>query len=241
MDRSLLIELIRFTKSTLHSIKNFTQLSRGKFSDKEFGEFFYRMVTKDIEKNDLLLNGFLNYIKATTPIRKKDTVNLLIEKILMNHQARIEEKKAKVLKNFGKDLPEIIMPDEQLRFILDFILQYVIASMPPDGRIEFSTQSFSLQRRMDEEDSFKKNGKYIEISVTFTDCKKPKEKLEKESETSIPQKGVLWDLIIRMVEDIVRRNQGMIKFEIDEVEAKRSISLKIPVERRKVVYYQKEV
>lgn len=239
MNRSLFIELIHFTKSTLDSIKNFTQLSRGKFSDKEFGEFFYRMVTKDIEKNDLLLNGFLNYIKATTLIRKKDRVNILIEEVLKNHQVRLEEKRPRIFKNFEKDLPETIVPDEQLRFVLNSILQYAMASMTLDGSIEFLTRSFALQKQTTEGQAFfKSNGKYIEILVAFTGYKKPKEQLGKELETSTLQKEDLWYLVLRLVENIVQRNQGMIKFEADEMEVKKFISLKFPVERRKVAYYQ---
>jgi len=41
-------ELIQRIKNTLDSIRNYTQISRGKFSDKEFGEYFYRAVTEDI-------------------------------------------------------------------------------------------------------------------------------------------------------------------------------------------------
>jgi len=231
MERSLLIELIHHTKSTLDSIKKFTQLSRGKFSDKEFGEFFYQMITKDIEKNDLVLNSFLNYIKATTPIRKKGTVHNLIEEVLKKHQARLEEYKAKILRNFEKDLPETIVPDEQLGFILDAVLQYVMASIPPDGSIEFLTKSFVLQKETREDQAFfKKNGKYIEILVAFTYFKEPKEQ-------PVPQKEVVPDLMLRLVGDIVERNQGMIKFELDETKAKRFISLKFPIERRNVVHY----
>jgi hypothetical protein len=44
------------------------------------------------------------------------------------------------------------------------------------------------------------------------------------------------DLIIRMVEEMVRRNRGVMKFRRDEKEAKFSISLEFPVERRRVFY-----
>jgi len=231
MERSLLIELIHHTKSTLDSIKKFTLLSRGKFSDKEFGEFFYQMITKDIEKNDLVLNSFLNYIKATTPIRKKGAVHNLIEEVLKKHQVRLEENKTKIFKDFEKDFPETIVPDEQLRFILDSILQYTMASIPPGGSIEFLTKSFALQKKTIEDQVFsKKNGKYIEILVALTYYKEPKEQ-------PVPQKEVVSDLILRLVHDIVERNEGMIKFELDETKAKRFISLKFPVERRNVFHY----
>ena len=236
MEGSLLIELIHYTKNTLDSIKKFTELARGKFSDKEFGEVFYRMITKDIEKNDLMLNGFLNYIKATTPIKKKGTVNTLIEEVLKKHQVRLEEKKTKILRNLEKDLPETTVPDEQLRFILDSALQYATASMPPNGCIEFLTKSFALQKEMDgDHPFFKKNGRYIKILVAFTYYKKPMEQFGKELEPA-PQKKVVPDLMLRLVDDVVDRNQGTIKVEFDETKAKRFISLTFPIERRKMVH-----
>jgi hypothetical protein len=236
MERSLLIELIQHTKGTLDSIKKLTQLSRGRFSDREFGEFFYRMINKDIEKNDLVLNNFLNYIKAITPIREKGTVQNLIEEVLKKHQARLEEYNTKIFRNFEKDLPEPIVSDEQLGFILDSVLQYAITVMPPNGCIEFLTKSFALQKEMEGgQGFFKKNGRYIEILVAFTYYKKPMEQFGKELETPVPQKEVVPDLVFRLVDDIVDRNQGTIKLEFDETKAKTFISLKFPVERRKVV------
>ena len=51
---SFLIDLIYLVKNTLGSIRNYSQLSRGKFSDKDFGDYFYRAVTEDVEKIDML-------------------------------------------------------------------------------------------------------------------------------------------------------------------------------------------
>ena len=86
MEQSLYIELILRTKNTLEFFKKFTQLAREKFSDKEFGEFFYRMITKEIEKNDILLDCFLNYMKASIPVIKveviRDTINTLVLEII---------------------------------------------------------------------------------------------------------------------------------------------------------------
>jgi hypothetical protein len=106
-----------------------------------------------------------------------------------------------------------------------------MASMPPDGSIEFLTRSFALQKETREDQVFfKKDGKYIEILVVFTYYREPKEQ-------PTPPKEAVPDLMLRLVDDIVERNQGMIKFEFDERRAKRSISLKFPIERRKVVCY----
>ncbi len=229
MERSLFVELIHQIRSTLDSIKKFTELSRGKFSDKEFGEVFHRMITKDIEKNDLMLNAFLNYIKATTPIKKKGTVNTLIEEVLRKHQVRLEERKTKIFRDFERDLPEAIIPDEQLRFILESVLEYTMAMIPLDGSLEFSTKSVVQKDVIEDQVFFKKNRNFIEVLVAFTYSKEAK-----ELKTS--QKEVVPDLMLRLVDDIVERNQGMTKFKLDEIEGKMFISLKSPVERRRVVH-----
>ena len=225
-------------RTTLDSIKKYTQLSRGRFSDREFGDFFYRMITKEIEKDDLVLNSYLNYIKVTTPVRKRGTVNTFIEEVLGKNQVRLEENKIKILRNFEKDLPETIVPDEQLRFILDSILQYAMASMPSDGNIEFSTKPFAPQKGSGEEAIFEKERKYIEILVAFPGYKKPMEKPAKELRTLTPKEEFASDLVLRLVDAIVKMNQGITRFEVDETKAKKFIFLKFPVERRRVVFYE---
>jgi hypothetical protein len=42
-----------------------------------------------------------------------------------------EKNRIKIVRDFEKDLPETIVPDEQLRFILDSVLQFAITSMNP--------------------------------------------------------------------------------------------------------------
>jgi hypothetical protein len=238
MEWPLFIELIHHMKSTLDSIKKYTQLSRGRFSDKEFGEFFYRMITKEIEKNDLLVNSFLNYVKVTTPIPKKGTVNTLIEEVLKKHQVRLEENKTKIFRNFEKDLPETIVPDEQLRFILNSILQYAMASMRSDGNIEFLTKSSALQKESSEEAVFKDESKSVEILVVFTSHKKPMEKPIQESRAPAPKEEFVSDVLLRLVDATVKMNRGVTRLEVDETKAKRSVFLKLPAERRQVVCYE---
>ena len=233
---SFFIELIQRIKNTLGSIRNYTQLSRGKFIDKEFGEYFYRAVTEDIEKIDVVLNGLMNYIKLNSPIRKADTVHRLIEEELKKHQAKLEGKGIKLFKKFEKGLPETIVPDEQLRYILSSVLQYALANLSPNLSMGLSTRSFVLEKEVGEgPDFFKKDGRYIEISVGFMGYKKP---AEQGMGTTTLQKEEPLDLILRFVKEVVQRNQGTMRIEADEKKSKTFISLRFPVERRKVVYYQ---
>lgn len=233
---SFFIDLIQRIKNSLASIKHYTQISRGKFSDSEFGEYYYRTVTGDIEKMDMVLNSLLDYIKVHTPIRKVNTIHNIIEEVLKKHQAKLEEKGIKVLKKLEKDLPETIVPDEQLKYIIGSVLQYALALTPPNWNLGLSTRSITLEKEASEVQSlFKKDGKYVEISVVFPGHQRPSEPV---SEMAALQKEEASDLILRFVKEVVLRNQGTIKIGADEKKTKTYIFLRFPVERRKVVYYQ---
>lgn len=233
---SFLPDLIQHIKNTLGSLKNYTQLSKGKFNDREFGEYYYRAVTEDIEKIDMVLSGLTNYVKLNTPIQKTNTVHHIIEEVLKRYQAKLDEKGIRLLKKFERDLPETIVPDEQLKYIISSVLQYAMASSPPHWTIGLSTRSVVLEKGGGEvDDLFKRDGKYIEFSVAFPGYKKPIESVSgikgfREEEAS--------DLILRFVKEVVQLHRGTLRMGADEKKTKTFISIRFPVERRKVVYYQ---
>jgi light-regulated signal transduction histidine kinase (bacteriophytochrome) len=230
------IDLMHLVKNTLGSIRNYSQLARGKFSDKEFGEYFYRAVSEDIEKIDMALDGLTNYIKLNTPIRKADTVHHLIEEVLRKNQGKLEEKGIKLFKKFEKDLPETIVPDEQLKYVLNSVFQYALGSISPNLSMGFYTRSFVLEKEVSQGLALlQKDGRYIEISVVFMGYKKP---ADQEVRNQRLQKEEPLDLILRFVKEVVKRNRGVMRIEVDEGKARTFISLRFPVERRKVVYYQ---
>jgi signal transduction histidine kinase len=227
--------LVNRTKDTLESVKKFVQLSRGRFRDKEFGDFFYRVVTEDIEKTDAVLTNIADYVKLGTPIRKMNTVHTFIEELLKKYKLQFEEKKIEVFKDFENDLPEVTVPDEHLRYILDNILQYTIASISPNSRIELLTQSLDLRSAAENDQTFPKpNGKYVEISVVFTGFEKPMGGVE----TPSSQKEIESDLELRLVDDLIKKNNGMMDFGADVNGVKTFISVKFPVERRNIIFYK---
>ena len=229
--------MIRHTIKALDSIKNFTQLSRDKFSDKEFGKLFYRMTTQDIDQADFLLNGLFNFLKATTPIRKKDTVNLLIEEELKKNRATLEEKGVQLFKKLEKDLPEIIVPEKPLRYILNSILQYAVTLMPPNETLGLLTKSLITQKPGRDHALSRKSEHYVEITVFYTGWQKPLEPSGTGAGIQASQKEEVMDLILRLVEEMVHQHRGVMNFQADEKEAKRFISLEFPVERRTGDYY----
>jgi len=231
----VVIESLRQTKSTLDSIINLTQLSQAKFSDQEFGKFFYRSVTGDIGKAHLLLEGFLKYLVANAPLKKRDTIHRMIEEVLEKYQVQLEAKRIKLSKKFEKDLPETIVPDEPLRYILNSIFQYGVNSVTPNGDMGFLTNSFTLKEEGDPSQTvLRKDGRVIEIKMFFTGYRKLREPFE---ESPIFRGEEPFDIILQLVKEVVRGNGGIMKFETDEEKGKTFISIRVPSERREIVYY----
>jgi len=230
------VELIQHIKNSLGSIKNYTQISRGKFSDREFGEYYYRAVTEDVEKMEVVLNSLTDYMELHTPIRKMNTVHNIIEAVLKKHQVKLEEKGIKLLKKFEKDLPETVVPDEQLRYVFSSVLQYAMVITPHNWNIALSTKSLLLDKETGEaEGLFKKDGKQIEISVVF--AVHPRSSDPTLGAATL-QKEIAPDILLRFVKEVVLRNHGTMKIGTNEKRTKILISLRFPVERRKVVYCQ---
>jgi len=229
------IELVHRIKNPLVSIKTFTQLLRNKFNDPEFRDNFYRIVTEDIEKIDLVLNDLLSYIKVNTPLSKTNTVNSILEEVFKRHEAQLETKKVKVFKKLEKDLPETIVHDEHLKYILNSILQFAVPSISLNGSIGFLTKSFTPEG--ERKGPVRRDGKYIEIMIAFTGYKRPVEPFETLLGISGVPTGDPIELELRLAKEMIQKNQGLMKFEVNETKPRTLISLRFPVERRRTIYY----
>jgi nitrogen-specific signal transduction histidine kinase len=237
---SFLIEMIQFIKNTLLSINNVNHLSIDKFNDVEFRKYSRKSIYQDIKKIDSVLNTLLNYINVNTPIIKKNTIYIIIEEILEANEQQIETKKIKILKKFEQDLPETFIHDEQVRFILNSILQYAILSSSYDGSIGLLTRS--IDQKGTTEDKGKvvplKDRRCIEVLVVSAGQKDPFEQLENVSEGPAIENEKTIGLILQLIKELIQRSQGMIEFEVDEKKTRTIFTLRLPFERRQVVYYE---
>jgi transcriptional regulator with AAA-type ATPase domain len=233
------IELVHRIKNPLVSIKTFTQLLRDKFNDAEFKDTFYKIVTEDIEKIDGVLNGLLNYIKINHPIEKRDTIHSTIEEVLKKYGPQIESRKIKLFKKYEENLPETILHEEQLRYILTSLIQYAIPSIPVSGSIGFLTKSLDEPKGDGEGlPSSSKEERYVEIMIVFTGYKKPAEPLDTILGIPSVEEKELTDLEIRLLRGMIERNRGRMRIEVDEKKLRTLVSMRFPVERRKVITYQ---
>jgi len=238
---SFLTELIPCIKNQLGAIKNLTSPSGDRFEDPEFGKSLQQGVTERIKQIDSVLNSLLNYININTPVIKTNTLHFILEEVLEANEKQLQEKNIRVIKKSEKDLPETHIHDEQVRFILDSILQYAIRSTPLNGNIGFLLQTPNPPKG---EGNHKKTSMenpegYVEVIIIFTGDQKPIGSLEPTSPSPQAQKEEIIELILKLVQEILEKNDGMMKWEVDEKRSRSLISLRFPIERRKVIYYER--
>ncbi len=237
---SLWIDLISTTKSTLFSIKSISQLSVDKFNDPEFRKYASKSITQDIKKIDSVLNSLLNYIQINIPIVKSNTIHNLLEEILEANEKCLSDKHIKIIRHFQKDLPETFLHDEEVKFLLNSIVQYALFPTPPHGSIGFMTQTVEAPRKEDKDKVISLPGrKEIEIVVVFTDHGEP---FRATDNTPLEGKGGPKDkapqLILLLIKEIIKKYEELIGFDIDEKELRTIVSIRLPLDRRQVVYYE---
>jgi len=236
---SFLVELIHSIKNTLISIKNTSSLSADRFNDAGLIKAAQKSITEDIKRIDSVLNSLLNYIHINTPIIKSNTISIILEEVLEANEKQIEGKKIKIFKKCEKDLPETFIHDEQVRFVLNSILQYAILSTPPGGTIGFLIKSFDFNNGgLDKQISPERNGGHIEAAVGFMGDQEAPEPLKNVQERPTIQKEETTKLILQLVKEILQKNHGGMTYEVDSKKPGTLITLRFPIERRKVVYYE---
>ena len=234
------VELFNRVKASLSALQAYAFLSLDNSKDKELAENFYKIVNADIEKTISLLDCFNDYINFSTPLVKKNTVNTLMEEVITKHGSQFQEKKINVIKKqFEKDLPETILPDEQLRYILNSVIEYVLLSIPLDGNVGFLTRIFDIEALTSEEKvQLQKDGKYLEILVVSTSYEKSGKEVEFVPVIPThPQQEGATELILKLAKEIIRMNKGVMRQKLYEDKKMAFISVILPIERRNVVRY----
>jgi len=194
-------------------------------------------MTKEMEKTEDWANSLLEYVRVIAPSEKSGTVHTLLEETLKEYQTRLDEKKTEVAKELERDLPETIVPDEHMRYILRSLLGYAINVMPPHGFLRFRTRS-SVSGTAKEKMGFTAVGRAVEITTVFSAVMKRKEEPPAGLEMISNKDKEILKFHIWSLENVARRNQGNLTFALDKEKEEITIFLKFPIERRRVVCYQ---
>jgi len=232
-----LLEALRDIKKTVGFIYKIGLLSMEKSDTIEDRELSWMAMTQGFDKIISIVNMLSSYINVTSPIAKKNTIHCILEEILESNEKKLHARQIELNKTLNEELPETLFQDEQLRFILNLVLQYAILSTPPSGRIEIVTQFVNNQGQQDLSRSDPLTSKYSEVLISSLSPNDSLNESPGAPEVPIERDGTL-HFILRLIREMIRRNQGMIDFQIDEMKSRTRIFLRFPVERRRVVYYR---
>ena len=234
---SFLIELVSGIKTTLSSIHHATVLSMERSDDAGIRKRSHNQVTNDIRRIDSVLNSLLNFININTPIARTNTLYTILEEVLEANEKQLREKDIKIVKKCEEDLPETYIHNEQVRFILHSVLQYAIFSTPRNETIGFLMKALDFHDAMDtQKDSSGKKKGYVEVVVGFDGDVKLTGPLENLLKMPEDQRQAT-DLILILANEILTKNRGSMSIESNGKRPKTLITLRVPIERRNVVYY----
>jgi len=235
----LFLELTDRIRGSMAAMKTLAFYSRENFKDRELGEYFYKVVTEDIEKTISVLDCFYDYLSINNPARKVDTIHTMLEEILKEKQVEFEKKHIRIVKKqFEPNLPETSLTDEQLSFILNSVFDYILFSSPLNGGMGILTRSIgSHQWNGEGKESLQKDTKYIEILI-----------LSKYANSSHPLENPLasisnenqeerMDLILQLVKKTIENHRGAMKTKGNSRKEMHLISLVLPIERRNVFQF----
>jgi hypothetical protein len=226
---SFLVEMVHSIKSALASVYHATVLTMDKYDDAEVRKRSHAQVKEEIKKIDSVLNTLLNFINVNTPISKTSGLYVTLQEILEASDEQLRQKDIKIYKKYENDLPATFIHPEQVKFILHSALQYAIFSTAPGEVIGFLMKSSDSNNGTGAEKSPPENNRrYVEVMIGFDGDGKP--------EPSGDHKKGMADLILRLAKDILERNHGMMIETRNRSET--ILTLRFPIERRKVVYYE---
>jgi hypothetical protein len=233
-----LLETLRDIKKAVGSIYKIGLLSMEKSDNNEDRERSWKAMTQGFDQIVSIVNMLSSYINVTCPIVKKNTIHCILKEILESNEKKLHARKIELMKALDEELPETSFQDEQVRFILNLVLQYVILSTPSGGSIEIVTQFVNNQKEQDLSSIDPLKGKYSEILISSSPAKYSLNESPGAAEIPKIERDGTSHFILRLVREMIRRNQGMIDFQMDQVKSRTRISLKFPVERRRVAYYR---
>ncbi len=151
---------------------------------------------------------------------------------MKKYRIELDRKGISLSKKYERGLPETIVPDGPLNYVLDCVFQYGIRTVTPGVKVELSTKSSRLEKDLSfPQCVFRKDDRFVEIELLLKGESSVENPIFREESWSL--------MLLRLAQEVVRKNQGAMKLDKDEKQGRLSISLWFPSERREIVYYHR--
>ncbi|MFB0562715.1 MAG: ATP-binding protein [Candidatus Lokiarchaeia archaeon] len=136
---TLASSIVHEIRNPLVSIKTFTQLATRKFNNRDFLNMFQTIVPEELERLENILNQLLNFGRSSQPEFHSINIEEVIDSILSLMNTELSKSNIKVIKLYGKDVPQIVADGEQLKQVFMNIVLNAIQAMPEGGNLRIIT------------------------------------------------------------------------------------------------------
>ncbi len=168
---TLIASLAHEIRNPLVSIKTFTQLLPERLDDEEFRNYFIKIASGEIDRLTSLISELLGFAKPSEPNLKGEDVNAIIDKMIVLVSTEARKKNITLNKNYGTDLPLVMVDAEQIKQVLLNILLNAIQAIPGAGGIWIETRVVQIPH----EEVLKK---YVQIEIRDSGIGIPKENID---------------------------------------------------------------
>ncbi|MFQ5830939.1 MAG: ATP-binding protein [Candidatus Methylomirabilia bacterium] len=122
-------------KNPLASLRTFTRFAPRKFEDERFRETFQRVVPRELERINGIVEDLLQLARPTKLSFTSVRLPRLLERVLELYANQIETKHVSVEREYARDLPPIQADQEHLYQALVNLVSNALDAMGPRGRL----------------------------------------------------------------------------------------------------------
>jgi two-component system sensor histidine kinase AtoS len=126
-------------KNPLTSFRTFTQLLPQKFGDTRFLETFQRVIPRELERINAIVEGLLDLARPIKLVFETVHVSDLLNRALELYADRIETKVITVVREFAPDVPPVKADPEHLYRVLVNLAANALDAMERGGRLTLRT------------------------------------------------------------------------------------------------------
>jgi len=218
---TLIASLAHEIRNPLVSIKTFTQLLPERLDDEEFRNYFIKIASGEIDRLTSLISELLGFAKPSEPNLKGEDVNAIIDKMIVLVSTEARKKNIALNKNFGPDLPLVMVDAEQIKQVLLNILLNAIQAVPGAGDIWIETRVVQIPH----EEALKK---YVQIEIRDSGIGIPKENIDHVFDPFFTTRQDGSGLGLAISHQIINEHGGFIDLE-SEVEKGTSFRIHLPL------------
>lgn len=196
-------------RNPLVSIKTFTQLAPRKFDNREFLDMFQTIIPEELERVENILNQLLNFGRSSQPEFHSINVEEIIDSILTLMNTELSKSNIKVIKLYGKDVPQITADGEQLKQVFMNIVLNAIQAMPEGGNLRIVTS-------LGQEVVIRDTAEFVTIKFEDTGCGISQENLNDLFNPFFTTKNGGTGLGLSISRRIIEEHKGHIRVESKE-------------------------